>query len=293
MNIDIHADDFGYSLNTSKDIIECVKSGNLNSFSIICNTSHFEECMEYLYSEIPTLAYLPLISVHINLPEGFSTSEYLPMSWGKLFINSYLNKNKLKEEIKKEIKYQIDRTWEAIRKCIDIAKQHNIEVRQKSLRLDSHVHTHLIPVVWESLIEVIEENNYDVEFIRNPKEPLKPFIANSLLSYGIVNILKNRILMAYSGKVDNYCERHGLKKMYMWGLTMSGHMDFARIKKVYPKMVEYCEERNRDLEILFHPGLASKDEYSKEMNIDYFNDFNSSKNRSIEKDSVLRIKEVI
>ena len=293
MNIDIHADDFGYSLNTSKDIIECVKSGNLNSFSIICNTSHFDDCMEYLYNEIPSFDYLPLISVHINLPEGFSTSKSLPMSWGKLFINSYLNKNKLKKEIKKEIKNQIEKTWGAIKKCIEIAEQNNVEVKQNGLRLDSHVHTHLIPVVWESMIEVIEENNYDVEFIRNPKEPLKPFKVDSLLSYGVANILKNRILMTYSGKVDDYCEKHGLNKMYMWGLTMSGHMDFARIKKIYPKMIEYCEERNRDLEILFHPGLALEDEYSKEMNANYFKDFNSSKNRNIEKDSVLRIKEVI
>ena len=292
MNIDIHADDYGYSLNTSKEIIDCVKSGDLDSFSIICNTSHFDECMEYLYKMIPSFDHLPLMSVHINLPEGYSESEILPMSWGKLFINSYLNKKKLKIELKKEIKKQIDKTWAAIGKCFEIAENNKIEVRQKGIRIDSHVHTHLIPAVWESLIEVIEENEYHVEFIRNPKEPIRPFLVDSLLSYGIVNIIKNRILMAYSRKVDDYCDRHGLKKMYMWGLTMSGHMDFARIKKVYPKMIEYCKERNRDLEILFHPGMALKDEYSKEMNIDYFNDFNSSQNRNIEKDSVLRIKEV-
>ena len=293
MNIDIHADDFGYSLNTSKDIIECVKSGNLNSFSIICNTSCFDECADLLYREIPSFIYLPLMSIHLNLPEGFCSGKYLPISWKKLFIRSYINKKNLKYEIKKEIKKQIEKTQPIIDKCIKIARDNKIEVKQKKMRIDTHVHTHLIPVVWESLTEVIEENSYDIEYIRNPKEPIKPFLINSLFSYGIVNVIKNRVLMIYSKKVDDYCDHHGLNKMYMWGLTMSGHMDFARIKKIYPGMIKYCNEKNRDLEILFHPGMALKDEYSKEMNADYFNDFNSSKNRNIEKKSVLRMKEVM
>ena len=37
--IDIHADDYGYSLAVSRDILECMKAGCLDSISIICNTS--------------------------------------------------------------------------------------------------------------------------------------------------------------------------------------------------------------------------------------------------------------
>ena len=43
--VDIHADDYGYSLNTSKDILDCIKADNLDSFSIICNMPAFEESM--------------------------------------------------------------------------------------------------------------------------------------------------------------------------------------------------------------------------------------------------------
>ena len=293
MKVDIHADDYAYSLNTSKDIIDCIKSGNLDSFSIICNTPYFEKCMGLLYKEIPYFEYLPLISIHLCLPEGKTESGLLPMSWEKLFLNNYLNKRRLKKELKKEIRRQIEKTQNAIKKCIAIAKDNNVEVKQIGIRIDSHVHTHLIPAVWESLIEVIDENNYEIEYIRNPKEPILPFAKNNLLSYGIVNIIKNRILMAYSKKVDKYCDEHKLAKMFMWGLCMSGHMDIDRIKKIYPDMYKYAKERNRDLEILFHPGTALKEEYLKEMNIDYFNDFNSSGNRRIEKEAVLRIKEVI
>ena len=294
MLVDIHADDYGYSINTSKDILECMKKGCLNSFSIICNNKQFEECMDLLYKEIPNLPYLPLMSVHISLPEGMGVN--LPMSWGKLFLASYsFNRNKIKNYLKQEIKNQIDRVNEVVTKCIEIAKKNGIKYTQKGIRIDSHIHTHSIPVVYNALIEVLEEENYDIEYLRNPKEPILPFIKHVDLipTYGITNILKNRVLMLYSKKIDKYNKNHNMPKMYMWGLMMSGHMDFDRINMVYGDMYDYALKHNRNLELLFHPGQATKDEYSKEMNPNYFKDANLSNNRKIEKEAILRIKEIV
>ena len=294
-NVDIHADDYGYSIKTSEDMLECMRAGVLDSFSIICNTKWFNESMEMLYKEIPSLPFLPLISVHLNIPEGASESDLFPMSWGKLFLSSYSPKKKLvKEELKKDLKKQIDTTQEAIENCIRIAKENHIECHQHGVRLDSHIHTHLIPVVWESLVEIIDEEKYDIEYIRNPKEPILPFLKTPSLwkSYSIVNIIKNRILMLYSGKVDRYCDEHKIDKMYMWGLMMSGHMDYDRIKILYPEMLKTAEKNNRKLELLFHPGQAVRDEYSEEMDPNYFRDANLSENRHIEKNAVLNIKKI-
>lgn len=299
-NVDIHADDYGYSLNTSKDILDCLKVGKLDSISIICNTNAFEESMDLLYKEIPNLPYLPLMSVHLNLVEGFNLSN-TPLlsknginnsSWADLFIASFGGmKSDLKEQAKQEIKAQINKTNEVIKKCIDIAKKNNVEYKQKGLRIDSHVHTHPIPVVFDALVEVIKEEKYNVEYIRNPKEPLVPFIKNVNLwkTYGIVNFAKNIILNIFSIKVDKYCKKHGIGLMYMWGLVMSGHMDYDRIQKLYNDMENYSNKHNKKLELLFHPGIGLKDEYSNEKNIEYFNDFNSSENRKEEKDAVMRI----
>ena len=295
VKVDIHADDYGYSLNTSEDILDCMKEGKLDSFSVICNTKWFDESMELLYKTIPSLPFLPLISIHLNLPEGKQVSDLLPMSWGKLFLSSYGFKRKqIKEAIKSELKTQIDVSQKAIDKCILIAKEHGVACKQKSIRLDSHVHTHLIPVVWTALTELIQEENYDVEYIRNPKEPLMPFLRKTSLwpTYSLVNFVKNRILMFYSGKVDKYCEQHGLDKIFMWGLVMSGHMDYDRIQNIYPDMLKTAEKNNRTLEILFHPGKAELSEKSAEMNDGYFSDFNSSENRHIEKNAVMEIKKI-
>lgn len=301
INIDIHADDYGYSLNTSKDILECIKKGCLDSISIICNTHSFEESMDLFYKEIPNLPYLPLLSVHINLVEGYnlSNSPLLSVngintsSWGDLLIGSLGGMKKdLKIQLKEEIKAQILKTDEAIKKCIKIAKENGIECKQNGLRIDSHVHTLPIPLLFEALTEVIEEEELDVEYIRNPKEPLLPFLSTLSLypTYGIVNIMKNIILNIFSGKIDKYCEKKNYQKMYMWGLVMSGSMDYERVKKIYNKMVTYSKRHNRNLELLFHPGSALELETSEEYGKDYFKNANLSPNRKVEKEAVLKIR---
>ena len=288
--IDVHADDYGYTVNTSKQILDCIKQGKLDSISIICNTKWFDESMRMLYEAIPSFSYLPLMSVHLNIPEGSFGSTEFPMKWEKLFLVSYsFHKKKIKDALKKELREQIEKTQKVIDTCIRIAKEADIPVGQKGLRLDSHTHTHLIPVVWEALTEVIQEEGYPIEFIRNPKEPILPFLKDPSLwpSYGIANIIKNRILMMYSRKVDRYCEDHGLKKVYMWGLMMSGKMDIERIKKILPDMAHKTKDDGRVLEVLFHPGQALKEEYDEKMNADFFREFNSSDNRDIERRSVM------
>jgi len=301
--LDIHADDYAYSMNTSLDILNCMKQGSLSSISIICNTSYFDECMQMLYEQIPTLPFLPKLSIHLNIVEGFKISNHrldliskeciLNKSWAYYYLNSLsFNKDKIKKQVKEEIQAQIDKTKQAIEKCIEIAKTNNIEYNQNKLRIDSHVHTHLIPIVWDSLIEVIKENNYEIEYIRNPKEPLIPFIKKSELlgSYSIVNMIKNRILMLHSNKVDRYCDENNLNKMYMCGLMMSGNMNYDRLKIVFPDLKKICENNNRNLEILFHPGLALKQEETKEMNNEYFSSFNSSVNRKEEYNTVMNFE---
>ena len=166
--VDIHADDYGYSISTSLDILECLKAGKLDSISLMSNMKAFDESMDILEKEIPNLPFLPKMSVHLNIPEGISKENEFPMSWGKLFLVSYsFSRKKIKDALKKELKDQIDKAWIRTEKCIEIAKENNIPFNQHGIRLDSHIHTHLIPVVWDALMEVIEEDNYDVEYIRN------------------------------------------------------------------------------------------------------------------------------
>lgn len=291
-NIDVHADDFGYSISTSRNILDCIEKGKLTSISIMGNMKAFEDSMAMMYDRIACFPFLPLMSIHINIPEGTFLNDCFPMSWGKLFFLSYSPyKKRIKGLLKEEIRNQIRVVQRAIENCIRIAKDNNIECFQKSVRIDSHIHTHLLPIVWEALIEVIQEDDLDVEYIRNPKEPLAPFIKNISLwpTYSLINLVKNRILMFYSGKVDRYCAKHGIRKMYMWGLMMSGKMDYDRITVLFDDMLNTSRKNDRKLELLFHPGRCDNDDFSTEMIKEYYDNFNSSLNREVEKESLMKL----
>lgn len=304
--IDVHADDYALTVHTSADMLECMKEGKLNSISIVPNMSCFEECMEMLYKAVPTLPFLPSMSVHLDFVEGkcLAGAKEVPLlvspdedmtgvSWGKLFLFSYhpLKRNAVKRQLEKEMKAQIETAWQAIRRCMELAKENQIPCAQKGLRIDSHQHAHMIPVVWEALVEIIAKEEYPVEYIRNSKETLAPFLSEVSLwkTYRPVNFIKNRLLSLYSHKVDRYASAHSMKKMYLWGLVMSGRMDYDRIVRLYPKIAAKAGKENRVLEFCFHPGIAMPEEITAEIGENAARDFYLLSNRRIEKDAVMRL----
>lgn len=307
---DIHADDYALTVNTSKDMLSCMKKGELDSISIVPNMSCFDECMELLYASIPSLPFLPKMSVHLDFVEGHclagtdqaplladTASGIMKLSWGGVFSLSYLPwKCRIaKVQLKKEIKAQIERVQAAAAHAMDIAKKHGIGCTQHGIRIDSHQHAHMIPVVWDALTEVITEERYQVEYIRNSKEMLGAFISEVSLwkTYRPVNFVKNRLLSLYSHKVDRYAKAHRMEQMYLWGLVMSGHMDYDRIVRLYPKIEKKTKRDNRTLEILFHPGLMLPAEVSDEIGEEAARDFYLRDDRHVEMAAVSRVKALV
>lgn len=304
---DIHADDYALTLNTSKDMLACMREGKLDSISIVTNMSCFEECMELLYAEIPQLPFLPLMSVHLDFVEGRSLAgnketpdlvkdgtELMGLGWSGLFFASYLpgKRGRIKKQLICEIRAQLLRGEKAMERCLKIAKEAGVPCAQKGMRIDSHQHAHMIPVVWEALIDVVLDEEYAVEYIRNSKEVLGVFLTSVSLyrTYRPVNFVKNRLLSLFSHKIDRYCKENGIRPMYLWGLVMSGRMDLARVERLYPKMRAKAERDGRNLEILFHPGLMLADEVTDEVAKEAAEDFYCRQDRHVEKETVLSMK---
>lgn len=304
---DIHADDYALTINTSKDMLACMRAGKLDSISIVPNMSCFAACMALFYEEIPNLPFLPLMSVHLDFVEGRSLagrdavpdlvkpdSDLMGLGWGGLFAASYLpgKRRKIKRQLKLEIKAQIGRVQEAVEKCRSIAEKSGVPCAQKGLRIDSHQHAHMIPVVWEAVTEVISEEGYEIEYIRNSREVLGIFLTDVSLykTYRPINFVKNRLLSLYAHKADRYCRANGMKQMYLWGLVMSGRMDKGRVERLYQKMKEKAEKDGRTLEILFHPGLTLPEEVTPEIAREAANDFYLRKDRHLEMAAVLHVK---
>ena len=297
---EIHADDYALTLRTSKEQLSLIREGVLDGISIIPNTACFEECMDLLLAEIPALPFLPVMSVHLNIVEGLCLSDengsYIPYTWKSLFFDSFdlRKRGQLKEELKKEIDRQIKKAWSKISLCIKRAEEMGIPCAQKKLRIDSHQHSHVIPVVWSALTEVIREEGYETEYIRCPDEPLRPFAAERSLwlSYSPVNLVKNRILRILSLPAVGLCKKEGRRPMYLWGLMMSGRMDAERIKKLYPYVSSFANSKGRDLEILFHPGRMTEEELDRGIPMASAESFYLSSNRDIEKDGARQARRI-
>lgn len=306
-NIDIHADDYALTVNTSKDMLSCMKKGQLDSISIVPNMSCFDECMELLYASIPSLPFLPKMSVHLDFVEGRSLAgaEQTPLltaeetglmglSWGGIFLLSYLpwKRRVAKEQLKKEIRAQIETVQRAVTHAMELAEESGITCAQHGVRIDSHQHAHMIPVVWEALTEVIAEEHYEVEYIRNSKEMMAAFLQEVSLwkTYRPINFVKNRLLSVYSHRADRYAKAHQMEQMYLWGLIMSGHMDYDRIVRLHPKIAKKAEQGGRTLEILFHPGLTLPEEVSEEIGEEAAADFYLRDDRHVEMEAVERMR---
>lgn len=285
--IDYHADDYGISPNNSNRLIELTKSGKLNSFSIIANMGCYEECMAMLKDNWSSFDIKPQISVHINLIDGYRLSskkddEIIRGSWGKLFLHSYLptpGKSILKKQLTAEIKAQISRVYQDTRLLTDNAGT------PVTLRLDSHVHTHMIPIVFDSMIDAIKELNLleEVDYIRNSKEPLCMFLTTSGVrgTCPSVNAIKNILLNMLSHRVSKRCSSYNINTGMMWGLMMSGKMDHERVTILLPKMKKKASKKNLFLEILCHPGIVLESEMRPEYGPDDLIAF-PSENRNIE-----------
>lgn len=282
MDILFHADDFAVSTHVSEVIASCVEEGYLQSISIMPNMKCFEKSLT-IFNEIKDMVKA---SVHLNIMEGYCVADKtkIPLltdergrftvSWGKLLIYSLIRPEQLKQQLKIEFKAQIN-------KIVEIMPD------GYKIRVDSHQHTHMIPLVFKSLTELLEEENYDVEYIRMAKEQILPFLTHRELwtTYSAANAIKNVILNVMA-RYDMRLIRgkKGIGTAEFMGLFFSGCMDAERVGKVLPDILK--KSREETVEVLFHPGRMLGSEMTPEYNKEGFNVFHLSKGRLIEEKAV-------
>lgn len=292
--IDFHGDDYGISRNNCIRFVELMKSGHIDSISIIPNMSYYEEGIKYLQDNWDSIDHKPLISVHLNIIDGYSLSDIdnpeltrllddgrrgMNASWGRLLLLSYMPEKKrrrIQSALSREIGAQIVRVYKDLPEGC-------------GLRLDSHVHTHMIPIVFDAMMEAIADNNLEdkVEFVRVSREPLLMFLTTRGVAgtYSIINGVKNILLGMLSSRAERILRGKNISYGCLWGLIMTGRMDACRVSKVMPKMVSWISNRegrrSSYLEVLCHPGIVLDDETSQEYGEDDLHAFFST-NRDIE-----------
>lgn len=291
--IDVHADDYGLTINTSKAILEGVNAGKLDSISIVPNMENYREALELWKKEL-RINPEPKISVHLNLMEGHCLASkekvnlliddkgYFKVSWVDLVKYNYnLSKYKIvKAQLKAEIREQLH-------KVID---DYNL-IEGKKLRVDSHQHTHMIPIVMKALLEVIEEDGLPTEYIRISKEAVLPYLkqVKFYATYRLINLVKVAILNFFSLEDEKMLDAKGIPMMILSGVFMSGHMDIGRVTAVLPDLKKKAEKKDVTLEVLFHPGTALKEEVGEEFVSEEAKAFYFSAGREIEYQAMMAL----
>ncbi len=273
------ADDYGISKSSNTRIEECLKNGALNKISVLPNSDALDFKRRLLGENVK-------LSLHLNLIEGYPLSKKEDVSLlvagngsfkysfiGLLFISIFGNRNLLEKQIYNEIKAQID-FWKK-------------EMGEETpILVDSHQHTHMIPLVFKTLMRVITEENVAVEYLRIPNEPILPYIKSPslYLKYSPVGLVKQWLLKFLKFVNRKELKKANIKSALFMGIMFSGQLTEDKINKLLP----YYKKQNENIEIAFHPGYLESGESLIDGFRQSFKKFYYSKWRRIEYDTLLK-----
>lgn len=266
MTVEYHADDYGISIEQCDRILECCREGRLNGISIMPNSEILDEAMALLKPYEGKIAY----TMHLNLRDGRSNAsrDLIPhlvdkngvynVSFGKYVLASYIPRirNIYRKELRIEYKAQID----ALAPFFSDGR----------IRLDSHGHYHMVPVMFDAICDIIKEYGLNVTFIRVPRENIGLYMRHrkEIKDFKFINFIKVAILNLFAARnIRKHPEVFRKAKPYdFMGVMLSGHMTYDNVYPVYDEAIRLSEEAGNDLEILFHPGAVHEKDALDKLN---------------------------
>ena len=237
----LNADDFGISKSLNRAILEGYQYGLLRSASLVANGDAFEEATTSIIPQCPDLG----VGIHLNVFEGFALCDDLTTltdsngrfnnSFLKLLIKSYNPKEKdFFPELEREFRRQIEK----------------IMSKTKVTHIDSHVHIHAIPRIFELVCRLAKE--YGIKQVRTQFE--KPYIIPDLKKHLTfkypINIIKTMILGFFTVFNEANIHKYELQTNdYLIGILYTSMMDALTIS--YGAMATKYD--NIVVEALIHP----------------------------------------
>jgi len=279
------ADDYGISTCGNSRIENCLRNGVLNKVSVLPN-GEISDFKQRLSGNNTTL------SLHINLVEGrplsgpndidllISDNGYFKYSFIGLFFLSISNKRKeFEKQVYTEIQSQIKFWKKAMGETLSVS-------------IDSHQHTHMIPLIFKTLMRVIEDEGLNVQSIRIPAEPISPYVFTPSLyfEYNPIGLIKQWLLKTFALVNRRELKKSKIQSAYFMGILLSGKLNEARIRKLLPHYLKLAKKHNKNIEIGFHPGYIKSGERSIDGSRQDFSKFYFSPWRNIEYNTLLNFK---
>ena len=226
-NLIFTADDFGYDKAFNLAVFKAFKDGMLNSAALMANCEGFDEAVE-MFKDMKGCH----LSVHFNIIEGNSLSTGEPFKdwffkiWQRTYDKNYMN------FLEKEFRAQIEK----------VLKYHKADM------LNSHVHTHAIPKIFELTCKLAKE--YGIEYIRTQFE--KPYYVKGkvLKPCYPVNMAKVLLLNSFTFINRKTLKKYNLKtNEYIIGVNYTANMNSETVKYG----LRAIQNKSQTAEILVHP----------------------------------------
>lgn len=239
----LNADDFGMSEAHNRAVAEGYLFDILKSASLTPNGEAFDEAVNKIIPACPNLG----IGVHLNIIEGNSLSRELAEltdsngkfnnSYVQMLIKSYNPKNKVfLEQVESEFRAQIERV-----------KSKGIEISH----LDSHVHTHSIPPIFDIVCKLAKE--YGISQVRTQFEHpyIIPDVFVHLNKKYFVNLIKIALLDFFTIINRAAIKKYGLNTNdYIIGVGYTGMMSSLTVAY---GLITLKNKQNITAEALIHP----------------------------------------
>lgn len=278
-----HADDYGVTAQQAKRILSCHQSGVLNSISVLPNTPALGEALDLLDQIDPDGTQIRRV-LHLNFVEGrpvagaenvpelVDDTGYFDKSFMHFWRWNHTKRGAARKELIRQIKLEIAAQLQAVTGAFDY----------RITAVDSHQHYHMIPIVFDSLMEVLSETGLGTTQIcqvRIPVDPTAPLRSNAQMRRGVpkINWVKWCILGAYVQRNKKILHSRGIEVPVFFGIFYTCQMKKEVVEALLPAYRNYADKKNRDLELMFHPGSLTDcnellDARSEELAVFYMSD---------------------
>lgn len=259
-NIWFHADDFGVTCEQSKRILDCHKNGALNSISILPNSPGLADSLKILDETDPDGSRIRR-ALHLNFVEGrpcagaenvpllTDATGYFDKSFVQFFKWNYLKRGAGRRKLVRQVKMEIAAQLRAV------TAENNFRITA----IDSHQHYHMIPVIFDSLMEVLSDKEFEhlsIHHIRIPVDPAAPLMHDVRMLRGVpvINRVKWCILKIHADRNRKILQGKGIKAPVFFGIFYTCEMRKEVVEALLPSYKAYAAKRNQELELMFHPG---------------------------------------
>lgn len=231
----INGDDFGCSEKVNEGILKSFRYGILRSASLMANGKSFDNAVKIikLNPELDIGVHLTLVEEKPILDQNKVPS--LVVENGDFhkhaidFYKKYFSEKISFEEVRNELTAQFE-------KILD----HGIKISH----IDSHQHLHMLPKILDITIELA--NNYNIKFIRFPKEKFSGYMFRDLKS--IDRIPQMAVINHFCSKAK---EKISNKTDYFTGFYFGGKLS----KQNFLTLINNLPA-NGFCELMCHPGLT-------------------------------------